>query len=74
MFPDHHDDSPSFFVNPAKQLWLCRGACGHGGDVVSFVMMYLDLDFGAALELLAADAGIGGPAAASPAETAVPRG
>ena len=67
-FPDHRDDTPSFFVNPAKQVWLCRGGCGRGGDVVSFVMMYLGLDFGAALDLLAADAGL------AAAETTVARG
>lgn len=33
VLPDHEDRTPSLFVNPEKNLWLCRG-CGRGGDVV----------------------------------------
>jgi DNA primase len=31
--PDHEDKTPSFTVNPEKNLWFCHG-CGRGGDVV----------------------------------------
>ena len=31
--PDHEDRSPSFTVNPEKNLWFCHG-CLRGGDVV----------------------------------------
>jgi DNA primase len=31
--PDHEDRSPSFTVNPEKNVWYCHG-CLHGGDVV----------------------------------------
>jgi CHC2 zinc finger len=32
----HADKNPSFYVNPEKQLFLCR-ACGEGGDVITFM-------------------------------------
>jgi hypothetical protein len=31
--PDHEDKTPSFTVNPEKNLWFCHG-CLKGGDVV----------------------------------------
>jgi hypothetical protein len=31
--PDHEDKTPSFTVNPEKNLWFCHG-CIRGGDVV----------------------------------------
>jgi DNA primase len=31
--PDHDDRTPSFTVNPDKNVWFCHG-CLHGGDVV----------------------------------------
>jgi hypothetical protein len=31
--PDHPDKSPSFTVNPQKNLWICHG-CLRGGDVI----------------------------------------
>src|SRR5215213_7383819 len=31
--PDHADRTPSFTVNPEKNLWFCHG-CARGGDVV----------------------------------------
>ena len=31
--PDHQDRSPSFTVNPEKNVWFCHG-CLKGGDVV----------------------------------------
>ena len=31
--PDHEDRSPSFAVNPEKNVWFCHG-CLRGGDVV----------------------------------------
>lgn len=32
--PDHEDRSPSFTVDPEKNLWYCFGACQRGGDVI----------------------------------------
>jgi CHC2 zinc finger len=31
--PDHEDKTPSFAVNPEKNVWFCHG-CVRGGDVV----------------------------------------
>jgi len=31
--PDHEDKTPSFAVNPEKNVWFCHG-CLRGGDVV----------------------------------------
>jgi hypothetical protein len=33
VLPDHEDRSPSFTVNPEKDLWHCHG-CLRGGDVI----------------------------------------
>jgi len=37
--PDHEDHSPSFTVNPEKNVWFCHG-CLHGGDVVELYRLY----------------------------------
>jgi hypothetical protein len=36
--PDHEDRSPSFTVNPEKNLWFCHG-CLRGGDVVELARL-----------------------------------
>ena len=33
MLPDHEDQTPSFTVNPEKNVWFCHG-CLRGGDVI----------------------------------------
>ncbi len=35
--PFHHEKSPSFSINPAKQLFKCFG-CGKGGSIFDFIM------------------------------------
>jgi DNA primase len=36
--PDHEDRSPSFTVNPEKNVWWCHG-CLRGGDVVELARL-----------------------------------
>ena len=35
---------PSFYVSPAKNLFLWHG-CGRGGDLIRFAQLYFDLPF-----------------------------
>lgn len=55
--PFHDEKTPSFSVNPDKQFFYCFG-CGAGGNSISFIMDYDNLDFPEAVESLATLAGI----------------
>lgn len=55
--PFHHEKTPSFMVNPARQSFRCFG-CGEGGSAIGFVMKYENLPFPEAVRKLAARAGI----------------
>ena len=57
LCPFHKEKTPSFNVNPQKQIWHCFG-CGEGGNVFTFVMKYENLDFITAVHRLAERAGI----------------
>jgi DNA primase len=50
--PFHEERTPSFDVNPAKQLFYCHG-CGKGGDLIIFVKETQGLNFAGAIEWLA---------------------
>lgn len=50
--PFHQEKTPSFVVNPEKQIFRCFG-CGAGGDVFSFLMKYENLSFPEAMRYLA---------------------
>ncbi|MBI4394905.1 MAG: DNA primase [Candidatus Omnitrophica bacterium] len=50
--PFHNEKTPSFIVNPDKQIFHCFG-CGVGGDVFSFLMKYEQMNFPEALKRLA---------------------
>jgi hypothetical protein len=41
--PDHQDKTPSFTVNPEKNLWFCHG-CLRGGDVVKLASLAWGID------------------------------
>jgi len=47
--PFHDENSPSFVVSPAKQIYHCFG-CGVTGDAIKFVQEYEKLSYPEALE------------------------
>ncbi|HEU5266331.1 MAG TPA: DNA primase, partial [Jatrophihabitans sp.] len=57
LCPFHDEKSPSFNVTPARGLFHCFG-CQAGGDVIKFVQDIEHLDFGDAVERLAARTGV----------------
>ncbi len=63
LCPFHQEKTPSFTVNPDRQIFKCFG-CGEGGDVFRFLMEFEKLSFPEAVELLAGRAGIPLPKAA----------
>lgn len=50
--PFHQEKTPSFVVNPNKNIFKCFG-CGKGGDSVSFIMEHEKFNFPEALRYLA---------------------
>src|ERR1700733_9127201 len=36
LCPFHKDTRPSLNIDPVKNVWDCKGACGEGGDVISW--------------------------------------
>ncbi len=52
LCPFHQEKTPSFHVNPQRQIFKCFG-CGEGGDVITFLMKLQGLSFPEALEVLA---------------------
>jgi DNA primase len=57
LCPFHKERTPSFNVDPRRQMFHCFG-CGAGGDVFSFVQQVERTDFRGALEFLARKAGL----------------
>ncbi len=52
LCPFHHEDTPSFSVNPEKQIFKCFG-CGKGGNSIGFVQEVEHLSFTEAVQKLA---------------------
>ncbi|NTV29416.1 MAG: DNA primase [Candidatus Omnitrophica bacterium] len=57
LCPFHHEKTPSFIVNPDRQIYRCFG-CGEGGNVLGFIMKHERLEFPEAVRMLADKAGI----------------
>ncbi len=57
LCPFHTEKSPSFMVNPAKQIFHCFG-CGSGGDIFTFLVKHESLTFPEAKSILAKRAGV----------------
>lgn len=55
--PFHNEKSPSFNINPQRQIFHCFG-CQAGGDAIKFVMLYDNLSFPEAAKKLADQSGI----------------
>src|SRR6202165_6002524 len=62
LCPFHHEKTPSFYVVEDKFFFHCFG-CGAHGDAIGFVMRVDNLDFIAAVEKLAGEAGLAVPQA-----------
>ena len=57
LCPFHSEKTPSFMVNPSKQIFHCFG-CGIGGDMFAFLIKYENLSFNEALTILAKKSGV----------------
>lgn len=57
LCPFHNEKTPSCHVHPDKEFFHCFG-CGAGGDVITFIMKYNNLDYWEAVKFLAERGGI----------------
>ncbi|HSD50766.1 MAG TPA: DNA primase, partial [Candidatus Methylomirabilis sp.] len=57
LCPFHTEKTPSFIVNPERQIFHCFG-CGEGGDAITFLMKHERLTFPEAARYLAERAGV----------------
>lgn len=60
LCPFHNEKTPSFTVNPSKQIFHCFG-CGEGGNAIGFLMRYDRMEFVETMETLAAKVGLSIP-------------
>ena len=57
LCPFHNEKTPSFSINPDKQIFKCFG-CGLGGGVINFIMEIEKLDFKESIIFLAEHSGV----------------
>lgn len=57
LCPFHQEKTPSFNVNPEKQIFHCFG-CGTGGDVFKFIMLIENVAFPEAVQRLGEKLGL----------------
>ncbi len=57
LCPFHSEKTPSFSVNPNRQMYKCFG-CGKAGNVYTFLMEYENFTFPEALQVLAERSGV----------------
>jgi DNA primase len=57
LCPFHNEKTPSFNVNPERQIFHCFG-CQEGGDVIAFLMKHEGLSFPEATRSLAGEFGV----------------
>lgn len=57
LCPFHDEKTPSFNVNPDRQIFHCFG-CQEGGDVIGFLMKHSGLSFPEAARQLASELGV----------------
>lgn len=55
--PFHNEKTPSFNINPQRQIFYCFG-CQAGGDAINFLMRYDNLSFPEAAKKLAGQVGV----------------
>jgi len=60
LCPFHQEKSPSFNVNPTRQMFYCFG-CNKGGDIFTFVQEMEKCEFPEAVRLVAEKSGISIP-------------
>ena len=68
LCPFHSEKTPSFAVNPEKQIYHCFG-CGKGGSVINFIMEIENLGYRDAVAFLARRAGMTMPEEENDAES-----
>lgn len=57
LCPFHQEKTPSFVVNPERQIFHCFG-CGEGGDAIAFLVKHERFTFPEAVRFLADRAGV----------------
>jgi len=62
LCPFHTEKTPSFVVNPERQIFHCFG-CGEGGDAIAFLVKHERMSFLEAVRFLAERSGVSLPAA-----------